>query len=54
MGKKTVRILLLTLAVSCLLGSIAYAAEGLDPEVKKFIGLAAGIGLGIAAMGGGL
>jgi F-type H+-transporting ATPase subunit c len=54
MGKKTVRILLLTLAVSCLLGSIAYAAEPLSPEVKKFIGLAAGLGLGIAALGGGL
>ncbi len=52
---KTTRILLLILVLGCLFASVAYAAEEpLSQEVKKFIGLASGLGIAIAALGGGL
>ncbi len=54
MGKQTVRIVFLVLVLSCLLASFAYAAEPVSDDVKKFIGLACGLGLAIAALGGGL
>ena len=54
MGKQTARIFFMTLVSSCLFASIAYAAEPLSPDVKKFIGLACGLGIGIAAFGGGI
>ncbi|MCZ7583850.1 MAG: ATP synthase F0 subunit C [Deltaproteobacteria bacterium] len=34
--------------------SSALAADGLEPEVKKFVALAAGLGIAIAAFGGAL
>ena len=53
--KKTMWILLLTFALSCLFASLAFAAEEpLGQEVKKFIGLACGFGIAIAALGGAL
>ena len=53
--KKTVWIFLLTFALSCLFVSFAFAAEEpLGQEVKKFIALACGFGIAIAALGGAL
>ena len=48
-------IFLLTFAVSSLMASFAFAAEEpLGQEAKKFIGLACGLAIAIAALGGGL
>jgi F-type H+-transporting ATPase subunit c len=53
--KKMVSIFLLTFAFTCLFVSFAFAAEeALGQEAKKFIGLASGLAIGIAAMGGGI
>ncbi len=53
--KKTMWILLLTFALSCFFASLAFAAEEpLGQEAKKFIGLACGFGIAIAALGGAL
>jgi F-type H+-transporting ATPase subunit c len=55
MRKKTMWILLLTFALNCVFASLALAAgEPLGQDVKKFIGLACGLAIGIAAMGGGV
>ena len=55
MRRKVVWILALTFILSCLVASVAFAAEeGLGQEAKKFIGLACGLAIGIAAMGGGI
>ncbi|MBI5967310.1 MAG: ATP synthase F0 subunit C [Deltaproteobacteria bacterium] len=56
MVKKAVRIFSLILVLSCLFGSLAFAAEKepLSQDVKKFIGLACGFGIAIAAFGGAL
>jgi len=56
MVKKAVRIFFLILVLSCLFGSLAFAAEKepLSQDVKKFIGLACGLGIAIAAFGGAL
>lgn len=54
MKKKMVWILLLTLALSCFFASFAFAAEPLGQEVKKFIALACGLAIAIAASFGGL
>ena len=49
------RILLLVFALSYFSASLAFAAEEpLGQEVKKFIGLACGLAIGIAALGGGV
>jgi F-type H+-transporting ATPase subunit c len=54
MGKQKVWVFCLILALGCFWASWAFAAEaGLDSEVKKYIALAC-IGLGIAALGGGI
>jgi len=53
--KKTMWILLLTFALSCFFASLAFAAEEpLGQEAKKLIGLACGLAIAIAALGGGL
>ncbi len=54
MGKKLVRVFLITMALSVIFTSVAFAQEPLGQEVKKFIGLATGLGIAIAALGGGL
>ena len=55
MRRKVLLILGVTLVLTCLLASAAFAAEeGLGQEAKKFIGLACGLAIGIAAMGGGI
>jgi len=56
MVKKAVQIFFLILVLSCLFGSLAFAAEKepLSQDVKKFIGLACGLGIAIAAFGGAL
>ncbi len=53
--KKATWIVLLAFALSFLAASVAFAAEEpLGQEVKKFIGLACGLAIAIAALGGGL
>jgi F-type H+-transporting ATPase subunit c len=55
--KKTLVILGLLSIFVCFSFSVAMAAEGaagLDPQVKAMIALASGLGIGIAAFGGGL
>ena len=50
-------VLMLLGVVLSLSGGVAMAAEpaaGLDPQVKSMIAIAAGIGLGIAAVGGAI
>ncbi len=55
MRKKVLLILGVTLVLTSLFASVAFAAEeGLGQEAKKFIGLACGLAIGIAAMGGGI
>jgi len=56
MGKKWVWVSFLIMALSCFFASIAFAAEKepLSQDVKKFIGLACGFGIAIAALGGAL
>ncbi len=55
MKKKIMQILFLAFALSCFFASLAFAAEEpLGQEVKKFIGLACGLAIGIAALGGGV
>jgi F-type H+-transporting ATPase subunit c len=55
MKKKIMRILFLVFALSYFFASSAFAAEEpLGQEVKKFIGLACGLAIGIAALGGGV
>jgi len=56
MVKKTVWIFFLILVLGGLFGSLALAAEKepLSQDVKKFIGLACGLGIAIAAFGGAL
>ncbi len=55
MRRKVLWILALTFVLICLVASSAFAAEeGLGQEAKKFIGLACGLAIGIAAMGGGI
>ena len=55
MNKKMLWILFLVFAVSWSFVSLAFAAdEPLGQEAKKFIGLACGLAIGIAALGGGL
>ena len=52
--RKKVLIVCLVLAISCLGASMAFAAEELNAEVKKFVGLACGFAIGIAALGGAI
>jgi F-type H+-transporting ATPase subunit c len=56
--KKTFAVLVLLGVIFAFSCGIAMAAEpaagGLEPQVKSMIALAAGIGLGIAALGGAL
>jgi F-type H+-transporting ATPase subunit c len=53
--KKTTWIFLLVFALSSAAASVAFAAEEpLGQEAKKFIGLACGLAIAIAALGGGL
>jgi len=55
MKKRITWILFLAFALSCFFASLAFAAEEpLGQEVKKFIGLACGLVIAIAALGGGL
>ncbi|KPK91884.1 MAG: hypothetical protein AMJ94_06350 [Deltaproteobacteria bacterium SM23_61] len=55
MRRKTIWILALTLVLSLTFASWAFAAEeALGQEVKKFIGLACGLAIAIAALGGAL
>jgi F-type H+-transporting ATPase subunit c len=55
MRRRTTWIFALTLLLSLTFASWAFAAEeGLGQEAKKFIGLACGLAIGIAAMGGGI
>ncbi len=55
MRRRTMWVFALTLLLSLTLASWAFAAEeGLGQEAKKFIGLACGLAIGIAAMGGGI
>ena len=55
MRRKTMWILALTLVLSLTFASFAFAAEEtLGQEAKKFIGLACGLAIAIAALGGGL
>jgi F-type H+-transporting ATPase subunit c len=58
---RLVKVCMLVAAFVCISFGIAMAAEeaaapaaGLDPIVKAFIAIAAGIGLGIAAFGGAI
>jgi F-type H+-transporting ATPase subunit c len=50
----TVLTLMVLFCLSCGVAMAAEPAAGLDSQVKSMIALAAGIGLGIAAMGGAL
>jgi F-type H+-transporting ATPase subunit c len=55
--RKTLAILMLFglfFSLSCGIAMAAETAAGLDPQVKSAIAIAAGIGLGIAALGGAL
>ena len=55
--RKLFVVLMLLGVVLSLSAGVAMAAEpgaGLDPQVKAMIAIAAGIGLGIAALGGGI
>ncbi len=55
--RKTCVVLMLLGILLCLSSGVAMAADqaaGLDSQVKSMIALAAGIGLGIAALGGAL
>ena len=56
MKKKMVWISVLVFGLSCLFASYALAAEkeALGQDAKKFIGLACGLAIAIAALGGGL
>jgi F-type H+-transporting ATPase subunit c len=55
MRLKILHICFFVLALSLLFSSIVLAAEEpLNNEVKKFIGLATGLAIGIAACGGGI
>jgi F-type H+-transporting ATPase subunit c len=55
MRRRTTWIFALTCLLSLTFASFAFAAEaGLGDEAKKFIGLACGLAIGIAAMGGGI
>ncbi len=55
MRRKVIWILTLTLVLTCFAASAAFGAEeGLGQEAKKFIGLACGLAIAIAALGGGL
>lgn len=60
MWKKVLIVLILFAAVAAFLAPLALAEEGamvavgLDTSVKKFIAIAAGIGIAIAAFGGAL
>ncbi len=55
MTRRTTWIFALTCLLSLTFASFAFAAEaGLGDEAKKFIGLACGLAIGIAAMGGGI
>ncbi len=55
MTKKTVWIFTLVLVCTCFFSSLAFAAEeGLSPDVKKFVALASGLAIAIAALGGAL
>lgn len=55
MKKRVMWTLALILVVSCIFASGAFAAEeGLGQEAKKFIALACGLAIAIAALGGGL
>ena len=58
MTKKTALMVLVFVAATFVLASVAAAAEGegsgLDDGVKKYIALAAGLGIAIAAFGGAL
>ena len=55
MKKKMIWVLFLIFALGCSFASFAFAAEEpLGQEAKKFIGLACGLAIAIAALGGGL
>jgi len=55
MNKKMLWILFLIFTVSWSCASLAFAAEEpLGQEVKKFIGLACGVAIAVAALGGAL
>jgi F-type H+-transporting ATPase subunit c len=55
MNKRMLWVLFLIFTMSLSFVSFAYAAEeSLGQEAKKFIGLACGLAIGIAALGGGI
>ncbi len=55
MSRKMVGILCLLFVLSWIFVSMAFAAdEGSASEMKKYIALAAGLAIGIAALGGGI
>jgi len=54
MRKRKLLITCTLLALTLGFASIAFAAEELSAEVKKFIGLACGLAIGIAALGGAI
>ena len=54
MRKRVMWILALTLVLSCLFVSGAAAQEALGQQAKSYIGLACGLAIAIAALGGGL
>jgi len=55
MRKRMVGIFILVLVGTCFFSSLAFAAEeGLSADVKKFVALASGLAIAIAALGGGL
>ena len=55
MRKRVMWTLALTLVLSCIFTSGVFAAEeGLGQQAKSLIGLACGLAIGIAAMGGGI
>ena len=54
MRKKMLAITFMILTLSLAFAPMALAAEELGAEVKKFVGLACGLAIGIAALGGGI
>ena len=57
MVKGVVKVVLFSVALVVVAATVAYAQEGaggLDPSVKKFIALASGFGIAIAACGGAI
>lgn len=55
--KKALTVIMLLgifIGLSCGIAMAAEGAQGLDPSVKQAIALAAGLGIGIAALGGSI